>query len=160
MMVHKTLEQHLDLAFEHLPTSFAKLAFLAAVRDSYTGRYIHEGWVSAGSSEQIHETLRDAHCEVFQFVCSMPISQLCAELGSYLRRLSVSFQESVRLWSEMEPYRDMMPAGICAEEREFFLSQMRMALEALITAPDWAQREITSWRFLRPDQQFRRHLEN
>jgi hypothetical protein len=159
-VIHKTVEQHLEVALEHLPTSFAKLAFLAAVRDPYTGRYLHEGWALAGSREEIHETLRRAHEEVFELVCSMPMPQLCAELSRYFSELALPFEESVGVWSEAESYRDMMPQGICAEEREFFVLQMRRALAVLITAPDWAQREVTSWRFLQPDQQFRRHLEN
>jgi len=159
-MIHKTLEEHLERALDHLPSSFAKLAFLTAVRDPYTGRYLHEGWSQLGSREEIHETLRSAHEEIFEVVCSMPMPQLCAELSSYFRGLSVPFEESLRVWGEVESYREMMPQGLCAEEREFFVSQMRLALQVLITAPDWAQREVTSWRFLRPDQQFRRHLEN
>jgi hypothetical protein len=159
-MIHKTIEQHLELALDHLPTSFARLAFLAAVRDPYTGRYLHEGWTLIGSREKIHQILRSVHAEIFELVCSMPIPELCAELNGYFRGLSVPFEESVRVWSESESYRDMLPQGICADEREFFISQMRTALRILLTAPDWAQREVTSWRFLQPGQQFRRHLEN
>jgi hypothetical protein len=159
-MVNKTVDQHLEATLDHLPSAFAKLAFLAAVRDPYTGKYLHEGWTSSGSPEAIHETLRRAHLEVFEFVCSMPIPQLCADLNSYLCGLSVPFEQTVRVWREVESYRDMMPQGICAEEREFFVHQLQMALRVLLTAPDWAQREVTSWRFLQPDQQFRRHLEN
>lgn len=159
-MIRKTIEQHLEAALDQLPTSFAKLAFLAAVRDPYTGRYLHEGWTSLASQEEIHKTLRRAHEEIFDLVCSMPMPELCAELNSYFSAASVPFGESVRVWSELESYRKMMPLGVCAEEREFFLSQMRLAMNVLITAPDWARREVTSWQFLQPDQQFRRHLEN
>ena len=159
-MIHRTIEQHLEVALDHLPSSFAKLAFLAAVRDPYTGRYLHEGWTLAGSRDEIHETLRRAHQEMFEFVCSMPMPELCAELNRYFRGLSSPFEQTVQVWTEVESYRDMMPQGLCVEEREFFVSQMRIAMKVLITAPDWAQREVTSWRFLQPDQRFRRHLEN
>ena len=156
----KSLEDHLDRSFEYLPTAFAKLAFLTTVRDPYTGTYLHEGWLSVGSADEIHRVLRNAHNEVFEFVCSMPVLQLCGELKGYLAGLSVPVQATVRLWSELENYREMIPEGVCAEAREFFGSQMRAALEVLTTAPDWAQRELSSWRFLPPGQQFRRHLDN
>jgi hypothetical protein len=159
-MIHKTIEQHLELALEHLPNAFARLAFLAAVRDSYTGRYLHEGWALAASREEIHENLRRAHLEIFEFVCSMPLPELCAELSRYFHSLSVPSSETIRVWSEVESYRDLMPQGPCVEEREFFIAQISIALRVLITAPDWAQREVTSWRFLQPDQQFRHHLGN
>lgn len=156
----RSLEENLELSFRHLPTAFAKLAFLSTVRDPYTGKYLHEGWTLIESSEEIHNLLRDTHREVFEFVCSMPMARLCGELRGYLRSFSAPWQDTVRLWNELESYREMIPQGVCNEEREFFISQMRVALEVLGQAPDWAQRELSSWQFLQLDQQLRRHLEN
>lgn len=156
----RTLEESLTLSFDHLPTAFAKLAFLSTVRDPYTGKYLHEGWTSMGSSEEIHRLLRGAHHEIFQFVCGMPIPRLCSELHNYLRSLSTPWEETIRVWNELETYREMIPQGICLEEREFFISQMHVALDVLATAPDWVQRGLSSWRFPQPAQQLRRHLEN
>ncbi len=157
----KTLKQHLELIFEHLATAFAKLAFLTAVRDSYTGKYLHEGWSSMGSSEEIHELLRSTHDEVFEDVSGLPIAQLCAELERYFHSLATPLQPTARLWNELESYREMVPEGICPEGRELFVSQMRAALAILISAPDWPPRpELVSWRLRQPDQQFPHHLEN
>jgi hypothetical protein len=156
----RTLEENLELSFKHLPTAFAKLAFLSTVRDPYTGKYLHEGWTLIRCSEEIHSFLRDAHREVFEFVCSMPIARLCGELRDYLRSFSTPWQDTIGLWNELESYREMIPQGVCIEEREFFISQMQVALQVLAQAPDWAQRELSSWQFLPPAQQLRRHLEN
>jgi hypothetical protein len=156
----RSLPRELELSLDRLPTAFSKLAFLTVVRDPYTGRYLHEGWASMESSEEIHRLLRSTHHEVFEFVCSMPMPQLCGELHNYLRSLSAPWEGTVRLWNELESYREMIPQGICLEEREFFTSQMHVALDVLATAPDWATRELSSWRFLPPAQQLRRHLGN
>ena len=156
----RSLEENLELSFRHLPTAFAKLAFLSTVRDPYTGKYLHEGWTLIRSSEEIHSFLRKTHHELFEFVCSMPIARFCGELGGYLCSLSAPRQDIIRLWNELESYREMIPQGVCIEEREFFTSQMHVALEVLDQAPDWAQRELSSWQFLPPAQQLRRHLEN
>jgi hypothetical protein len=159
-MYTRTLEENLELTFRQLPTAFAKLVFLATVRDPYTGKYLHEGWTTVGSSEEIHSLLRDTHHEVFEFVCSMPIMRLCGELRGYLRSLSAPWRNTIRLWDELESYREMIPQGVSIEEREFFISQMQVGLAVLTQAPDWAQRELSSWQFLPPAQQLRRHLEN
>jgi hypothetical protein len=157
----RPLEEHLELALEHLPTALAKLAFLTAVRDPYTGKYLHEGWSSMGSSEEIHELLRRTHHEVFEDVSGLPIAQLCAELERYFDSLATRLQDTARLWSELESYREMIPEGICNEGRELFASQMRAAVAVLISAPDWPRmRELSSWRLPRPDQQFQHYLEN
>jgi hypothetical protein len=89
-----------------------------------------------------------------------PHSRGCAEVDGYLRSLPSSWEETLRVWRELESYREMIPQGICVEEREFFVSQMHVALDVLSTAPDWPRRELSSWRFLPPAQQLRRHLEN
>jgi hypothetical protein len=156
----RSLSEQLEISLERLPIAFAKLAFLTSVRDPYTGEYLHEGWASMGAPEEIHRILRNAHHEVFEFVCSMPIAQLCAEVDGYLRSLPANREQTLRVWRELESYREMVPQGVCAEEREFFVSQMQGAVEVLTTAPDWARRELASWRFLPPDQRFQRHLEN
>jgi hypothetical protein len=159
-MNSRSLSEQLELTLDRLPMAWARLAFLTAVRDPYTGKYLHEGWVSMDSPQEIHRILRNAHHEVFEFICSMPIAQFCAEVDGYLRSLSSSWEETLRVWRELESYREMIPQGICVEEREFFVSQMQVALDVLATAPDWARRELASWRFLPPAQQLRRHLEN
>jgi len=159
-VIPKTLEEHLELTFAQLSTPFAKLAFLAAVRDPYTGKYAHEGWASISSPETIHEALRAAHLEVFEFLCSMSITQFCAELAGYLRMAGAPLITAVRAWIELEVFREMVPQGICVEERAFFVSQVQIALEVLAIAPNWAPRELASWRFLPPDQRFRHHLGN
>ena len=159
-MIPKTLEEHLELTFAHLSTPFAKLAFLAVVRDPYTGKYVHEGWTSISSPEQIHEVLRAAHREVFEFLCSLSMTQVCGELADYLHTPGSPLMATVRVWSELEVFRDLVPQGICVEERDFFVSQMQIALEVLAIAPNWAPMELASWRFLPPDQRFRHHLGN
>jgi hypothetical protein len=159
-MLRKTLEQQLEESFRYLPNPFAKLAFLTTVRDPYTGRYMHEGWCTVGAVDEIHETLRRAHRNVFEYICTLPLLELCGHMTSYFRTLAAPSADTMRLWRELECYREMMPQGSCVAEREFFVSQMRTALNAVITAPEWIQKRLAASRFLPPDQQFRRHLDN
>src|SRR5690349_7762109 len=111
-MTPRTLEEQLKLIWKHLPSVFAKLAFLTAVRDPYTGKYVHEGWTHYGSSDEIHEMLRSTHRAFFDILCGLSIPELCAELEMYFKTLSSSQGKTVRLWREFEPYRDMVPEGI------------------------------------------------
>lgn len=156
----RSVEDHLELAFEHLPSAFAKLSFLTTVRDPYTGRYLHEGWTLADSPEEIHKLLRSTHNELFEFVCGLSIGQLCSQLDGYLRTLPVPCERAISLWNELESYREMIPEGTCVAERDFFASQMQIALDVLANAPEWVRRDQSSWRFQPPLQQFPRHLEN
>lgn len=157
-MTPRTLEEQLKLTWKHLPSVSAKLAFLTAVRDPYSGKYIHEGWTHFGSSEEIHEMLRSTHRALFEMLCALSISALCAELNMYFTTLSSPQKETVRLWRELEPFREMVPEGISVEERDFFVSQMRAAMAVLVIAPDWSLlREPASLQFRQPDQLFQPH---
>ena len=136
-MILKSVEDEVELTFTYLPTCFSRLAFLASVRDSYTGRYLHEGWAMQSSAEQVHEILRRKHKDVFNLVLNMPLVTVCGELKGYLESLANAQQRTMTLWLELESYRDMLPEGISRVSRAFFLSQIKMALKVLLTIPQW-----------------------
>lgn len=160
-MIPKKLEEHLDLTLNCLPTSFSQLAFLSSVRDPYNGRYLHEGWVSLASPDEVHEVLRRLHQEVFELALRLPLLALCGELKRYLESLSESREETARLWMELESYREMTPQGVSAVAREFFFSQMRAALAVVITAPEWSRIPVQISSQHPPlVPQFQRHLDN
>lgn len=160
-MIPKKLEEHLDLTLNCLPTSFSQLAFFASVRDPYNGRYLHEGWLSLASPDEVHEVLRRLHQEVFELVLRLPVSLLSGELKRYLESLSESQEETVRLWQELESYREMTPQGVSAVARELFVSQMKAALGVLLNAPDWPRTPARSSSQHQPlVPQFQRHLDN
>lgn len=135
-MLLKSVEDQLELTFTYLPTCFSRLAFLASVRDPYTGRYLHEGWAMQSSAEQVHEILRRTHKDVFNLVLKMPLRKFCGELKGYLESLANTQQRTMTLWLELESYRDMIPEGMSRVSRAFFLSQIKMALKVLLTIPE------------------------
>ena len=136
-MILKNVADQLELTFTYLPTSFSRLAFLASVRDSSTGRYLHEGWCIQASVQEVHEILRQAHSDVFALVLKMPFKMLCEELKGYLESTDRAHQQTLTLWLELETYRDMIPEGVSRVSRAFFLSQIRLALKALLASPEW-----------------------
>jgi len=160
-MIPTSVEDQLELAFTYLPTCFSRLAFLASVRDPYTGRYLHEGWAMQSSAEQVHEILRRTHKDVFNLVLKMPLRKFCGELKGYLESFADTQQRAMTLWLELETHRDMIPEGISPVSRAFFLSQVKIALKVLLTIPEWTLIQVQSASLhpllvLPP----RRHLEN
>lgn len=138
-MLLQNVEDQLELTFTYLPTRFSRLAFLASVRDSYTGRYLHEGWVMISSRDGIHEILQRTHKQVFDLVLKMSLLEMCAELRRYFESLTNTEGQTLNLWLELQTYRDMIPQGASEVSREFFLSQMKIALKTLLTVPDWSR---------------------
>jgi hypothetical protein len=117
-----------------LPTPFQQLVFLASLRDSYSGRYLHEGWATVVSADEIHRALRQAHLDCFDEILKLPLTALCGQLQQHFASLGEEERKVAALWLETEPHRDTIPAGASRLEREFFLSQMRAALAVLASA--------------------------
>lgn len=137
-MILKNVEDELELTFTYLPTSFSRLTFLSSVRDSYTGRYLHEGWAMYSSPEQVHEILRGTHEDIFNCVLRMSFKEFCGELKGYLESFASMQQQTMGMWLELETYREMIPQGVPRLSRAFFLSQIKIALKALLTMPEWS----------------------
>ena len=129
------LRKLLQRTMAALDTPFERLVFLASIRDSYTGRYLHEGWAQAAGAEEIHETARQMHCAAFHSLLQSTLLDLGAAVRRHFHGLGGEEAGMARAWLENEPYREMLPAGCTAMEREFFVSQMRLALALVAESP-------------------------
>lgn len=127
----------MNRSLESLPTPFAQLLFVGSLRDFYTGRYLHEGWASVASPEEVHTLLRGLHRDVFQSVLELPLIGLTRELEVHFRSTQEFEVKAARLWLDLEPFRDLLPEGSSPIEQQFFISQIRAALQILACAPDW-----------------------
>lgn len=135
-MITDKLIRQLEYSLDSLPSAFARLVFLASIRDAYTGHYLHEGWGTIASPEEVHEALRTSHGEVFSSVVGLSLIELWRELKEHFASLGRPERETAKLWIEIEPYREMVPQGCLAIERKLFLSQLKLALQVLICSPE------------------------
>lgn len=133
-----SLERYVARAIEAAATPFQRLAFVGSLRDSYTGQYLHEGWAGIASAEEVHAVLDDIHRRVFGTVLRLPITDLSKELRHHFALLKQPEQRTSLLWLETEPFRDLIPRGCSVALRQLFVSQVRIALEVVCRAPDWA----------------------
>jgi hypothetical protein len=121
-----------------LPSRTAQLVYLASLRDPYTGRYLHEGWTTIGTPEEVNWAVSRLHTETFSGVLELKLEELCRELKEHFESLGGSVREMAAMWLELEPYREMQPRDCSVVERRLFISQMRAALEVLVRSPDLA----------------------
>jgi hypothetical protein len=129
--LHKLLQRTMAA----LDTPFERLVFLASIRDSYTGRYRHEGWAQAAGAEEIHQTARQMHSAAFHSLLESTLLELSEAVRGHFQSLSGEEGAMARAWLQTEPYREMLPAGCTVMEREFFVSQMRLALALVAESP-------------------------
>jgi hypothetical protein len=152
MIVGDPVSRYLQHAMSMLPTPFARLVFLTSMRDHYTGHYMHEGWATASSSEEVNAALTQMHRQVFEAVAVLPLLDLCKEIRKHFQSLGESEERAASFWLETEPYYEMIPAGYPPLARKLFISQARLALEVLVRAPGWQSlAESAAWPPQPPD---------
>ena len=161
MLEAHPISRYLYRVFDALPSPFAQLAFLASLRDPYTGHYLHEGWASICSPAEVNVALRETHQDVFECVTGLSLVGLSRELRKHFKSLGEAERRAATLWLETEPYYEMIPEGCSALSRKFFISQVRFALELLIHAPSWEHLEEPAASPLPPPgPTLQRHLVN
>lgn len=131
------LERYLSRALDALDGPLSQLVYLTSLRDPYTGRYLHEGWSAVVSPAAVHSALRDAHRCAFESTITMLLPDLCNDLRRHFASLGEEESRVAKLWLETEPYYEMIPEGCPQLSRKFFISQVRVALEILLEAPNW-----------------------
>lgn len=122
---------YMDRTLASLTGDFARAVYLASLRDAYSGRYLHEGLATVADAQAVHELLRERHVMAFTAASALPLDTLCGQLQEHLAGLGDAPKEMAARWLELEPFREVFPAGASELEREFFLSQMRAALRVL-----------------------------
>lgn len=135
---YQMLVRHITRALSSLPSLFARLVYLSSLRDSYTGTYLHEGWITIATPEEVNGTLRGLHLKTFNDLLGFGLDELCQELRDHFESLGASGRKVVELWLELEPYREMMPRGCSLLQRALFISQVKAALKVLACSPDLA----------------------
>lgn len=133
------LERYIIRAIEAAETTFERLAFIGSLRNAYTGHYLHEGWTGIATVEEVHAMAAEFHSAIFRLVLRLPITELTKELRHHFELLQRCPQRTSALWLETEPFRDLIPRGCSCALREFFISNMRIALEVLYRVPDWPE---------------------
>jgi len=139
MIREDPIGRYLLHAMSVLPTPFARLVFLASLRDHYTGQYVHEGWAGASSPEAVSAALKQMHGKMFEVVAILPLVDLCREIRNHFESLGEEELQTVNFWLETEPYHEMIPVGYPLLARKLFISQIRLSLEILLKDPDWRQ---------------------
>lgn len=133
------LRRYVAEAIRASQSTIDRLVFLGSLRNSYDGRYAHEGWSGVAADSEVHRVVSELHRVVFRSVLRLSIIELSRELRLHFRSNSCLENDAARLWLEIEPFRELIPQGCCPAMRELFVSQIKTALELLLRSPDWSE---------------------
>jgi hypothetical protein len=80
---------------EPLDGSYQRLAYLANLCDTSTGKYVHEVLASFYSAEAVNHVVAHCHEEIFERLLEMPLNAQEQELRAHLSSLPGDFAENL-----------------------------------------------------------------
>ena len=136
--IHSQLEQNRNIIHDFamntlsaIPNDFARLAYIASLRDLSTGRYEHAGLAALYPEEAIQQALKQCHQEVFQRVLETPLTLQEKDLHNCLEGMERPLNATISHWRQAEAYRILIPEDSPDYLKELFCSNLRALLEIL-----------------------------
>jgi hypothetical protein len=114
-----------------IPGLFARLTYIASLRDLSSGRYEHAGLAALYPDAAIQQALQLCHEQIFERILETPLASQEEDLRACLARMEGGFSVSVSHWRRMEAYRVLQPEAAPEYLKELFCSNLRALLEIL-----------------------------
>lgn len=135
-MTGQPIAEAFDIALQDLRTrtlsrlqsDFARLVYLASTRNYNTGRYEHDGLTFRYSVPVAERVLAMAHREVFLSIALRSLEALTDEVQKYIRFESNSPEELLKVWTDLEAYRILVPSQADPLIVKIFRSNLNAAL--------------------------------
>ena len=114
-----------------IPGLFARLTYMASLRDLSSGRYAHEGLLAVYPHEAVQQSLEQCHEEIFERLLESSLEEQEKDLQSHLEGMEQGLCVAVAHWHKLEAYRNLIPAEAPDYLKELFCSNTRALLEIL-----------------------------
>lgn len=110
---------------------YARLIYVASLRDLSSGRYEHAGLAALYPDEALQQAIQVCHEQVFEKVLEIPLSSQQDDLRVCLSSVDDGLCAAVSHWQRLESYRFLIPEHSPDYLKELFCSNLRALLEIL-----------------------------
>ena len=110
---------------------FARLVYVASLRDLSSGRYEHQGLAALYPDGAVQQALELCHEQIFERILEMPLEKQLEDLRNCLAAMEGGLASVVSHWRQLEPYRVLLPENAPDYLKELFFSNLRALLEIL-----------------------------
>jgi hypothetical protein len=114
-----------------IPGLYARLTYLASLRDLSSGNYEHAGLEVVYPKEAVQQALQGCHEEIFEKILEMPLEVQKADLRACLSGMENGLSSAVDHWKSLESYRILIPEAVPEYLKTLFCSNLRALLEIL-----------------------------
>lgn len=112
---------------EMLNGAHQRLAYISSLRESSTGRYVHERLTAVYGAEHVDQVIARCHEEVFERLLEMPLTSQEDDLNKYLGSLPGPVAGNIGRCREAA--RDWIPPQAPSYLKELFCSNLSVLLE-------------------------------
>jgi hypothetical protein len=114
-----------------IPSSFARLTYLASLRDLSSGRYAHAGLTAVYPAEAVQQALEQCHEEIFERILESSLEDQERDLRAHLETMEPGLGVAVLHWRKLEAYRTLVHVEAPDYLKDLFCSNIRALLEIL-----------------------------
>ncbi len=114
-----------------IPGLYARLVYIASLRDLSSGRYEHAGLAALYPDAAIQQALQLCHEQIFERILEAPLSTQEEDLRACLAGMEGGLSVAVSHWRRNEAYRVLVPEAAPDYLKELFCSNLRAILEIL-----------------------------
>jgi len=114
-----------------IPGLYARLVYIASLRDLSSGRYEHAGLAALYPEAAIQQALQLCHEQILERILETPLSSQEQDLRACLVGMEGGLSVAVSHWRRNEAYRVLVPEAAPDYLKELFCSNLRAILEIL-----------------------------
>ena len=130
----------------HLAGDLSKVIYLSATRDYNTGQYQHDGLAQRFGVCAAQDALARCHEAAFHDLLNCSLPSLAAQLEAYIESTGAGRAKVLDSWRRLEAYRVLIPATCDPLTADYFITNVRIALEVLKLEPEPDPTHLPAWR--------------
>jgi hypothetical protein len=127
----RIIQDFTETTLARISGNFARLAYIASLRDLSSGKYEHEGLTAVYPGEAVQQALEVCHEQVFERILETPLSSQEEDLRFCLSAMQGGLHTTVKHWQRLESYRVLVPEKSPEYLKDLFYSNLRALLEIL-----------------------------
>lgn len=127
----RIIQDFTETTLSAIPGMFARLTYLASLRDLSTGAHEHAGLEVLYPKEAIRQALEQCHEELFARILELPLEAQVEDLRSCLQAMQGGLCSAVEHWRKIEAYRVLLPEHAPDYLKKLFCSNVQALLTIL-----------------------------
>ena len=114
-----------------LHSDLSRVVYLSGTRNYNTGQYQHYGLALRFGELAAQTALARCHEIVFQDLLHCELEALVTQLAAYIESTGAERDKVLDSWQRLEAYRVLIPANCDPFSADYFITNIKIALEVL-----------------------------